>query len=145
MCRCAQIEAVLPIVGRKDDVAHLLLADSQFRHNAADRHHLTRLVDKPFDSQTSALRDIGGQHGKNLIQIMGIEIECRLSAGIARQEPLAHLSIKQVRNILHDHLLHTCAKLGVTEVARDSSDSVIGLQLQVMLRRVVGLGLGSNL
>ena len=48
-------------------------------------------------------------------------------------------------DIADNHLLHTGGELGVAEVSGQASDRIIGLELEVVLRRIVGLGLGSDL
>ena len=145
MCRCAQVDSVIAVIGRENDIVDMLLAQCQFGDDAADKHVLRRFVDHSLEGQTAALGDIRRQHIEHLIQIMCIEVERGLGGSRTSQQALANLCVKHVRDILHYHLLHARAKLGVAEVSGYSSDRIIGFELQVMLRRVIGFGLRDDL
>ena len=106
---------------------------------------LLRLINHAFDGQTATLRNIRGQYTEHLVKVVGIQVERCLGSGFTRQQTLAHLSVEQVWNILHNHFLHTGDELWIAEVAGYTTDGIIRLKFQIVLRRVVCLRLGGNL
>ena len=55
MCRGAQVEPLVAVVGREDDIGELLVAYSELWHDAAEGNALTWFVDHTLGGEATAL------------------------------------------------------------------------------------------
>ena len=145
MCRGAQVDTVVAVVGGDDNVAYLLLPDAQHRHNAAQPYTMVGFVYHTLERQIAALRYTQRQHVQQAVEIMGVEVERRLRGGRTVLQPVAHRRVKQVRQVVYRQLLDGRTQLGVTEVTRYPAHHIIRLQLQAVVGRVVAERLGGDL